>query len=61
MKMWEIEDYFKMCGESHSIYERWKTPDKCRGLGTLFVKKATCPYRIPYEEMIISNENVLLL
>ena len=39
MKMWEIKQYIKLCRESQDTHERRKTPAKCRGLGTLYMKK----------------------
>ena len=39
--MWEIKEY--LCVESQDIHERWKTPAKCMGLGTLCMKKIDLP------------------
>ena len=46
-----------MSGESQDTHGRRKTPAKCRGLGTLCIKKKK-KSRLPCEEVIIHYENL---
>ena len=50
-----------MRGESQDTHEKRHTPAKCRGFGTMCIKKLTCLCRLPCEELIAHYQNLLFL